>query len=195
MLIEVTFWQWFRLFSSIILLGYTCNNIYQYLKEDGMPLIISNLKSIDGDIEDIEKLIKSTTNPLLEQVEDNTAVIETEIAALRFEFNDYHAKDNVQSYLDKILTEQLYINKGVQDIVHLLKGTSFITKDNFLDTINDKVHRLHATATLGGLFEGDMCEYNPLGFGPVVCEGFETEFFDITNVRFRGRIGNEDGSN
>lgn len=55
---------------------------------------------------------------------------------------------------------------------------------SFLKRMNAAANGLSATSLVSLDFTGDVCEYDPLGFGPIECEGTEILKTDMQGIKF-----------
>ena len=131
-----------------------------------------------------------------EVIDDNTGEINLEVQDLTFTIGtllpiviDMNATLNLLEIRVKAIEEQVVkieehsstINTNVGKIWDYLEGNSFAAR--VIKVLNEDVTSMQVDSFVSAQIDFDVCEYDPLGVGPINCEGGQIEAIELTGIK------------
>lgn len=150
------------------------------------------LKAIRSDADSIKKRT-GVIRDLTATMQASLGVVETTILAIKQQFTNLLTRlapieDNVGEILTATSDILLRMNQVVSDLGVLRTEITEINGKmpigTFLERLNAEVNGMDVANLDFFQIDLDMCEYDPLGIGPINCEGLESEAGTLQGVKF-----------
>lgn len=165
------------------------------LQERFLPVFdeqVRIMKAIRSDADTIKKRT-GVIRDLSATMQASLGVVETTILAIRQQFTNLLTRlapveDNVGEILSVSSDILLRMNQVVSDLGVLRTEITEINGKmpigTFLERLNAEVNGMDVANLDFFQIDLDMCEYDPLGIGPINCEGLESEAGILQGVKF-----------